>query len=304
MSERPLVSVIIPCYNQARFLGEAIESILKQTYSQFEIVVVDDGSTDDTADVAAAYAGARTIRQSNLGLSGARNAGLRASDGDFLVFLDSDDRLLPAALETGVHALIDCAGCAFAYGHVRLISSSGSLLGVPPCPRIENNHYQQLLRHNHIWSPGAVMYRREVLDSVGAFDTSLRACEDLDLNLRIARSRPIICHNRIVLEYRKHSSSMSGDPRLMLKTSVSVLRAQRDYVRGNPLYEEALKHGIEEMQSYYGGKLLKRVRDDLRAGDWARASAGLSTLVRYYPKGLARHTRLKLRGAFSRAEIS
>ncbi|HEX8089703.1 MAG TPA: hypothetical protein VF762_12660, partial [Blastocatellia bacterium] len=120
----------------------------------------------------------------------------------------------------------------------------------------------------------------------------------------IARSRPVFCHNRVILEYRKHGSNMSGDPRLMLRTSVSVLRAQRPYVKGNPRYEEALEGGIKEMQSYYGEKLLRRVRDDLRAKDWLRASAGLSTLIRYYPKGLAKHTRLKLHHAFSGTEIS
>jgi glycosyltransferase involved in cell wall biosynthesis len=303
MSEQPLVSVIIPCYNQAQFLGDAIESILKQTYSHFEIIVVDDGSTDDTYQVATGYANVRTIRQNNLGLSGARNNGLRASNGAFLVFLDSDDRLLPDALETGVNSLLGYADCAFAYGHVRLISSSGSPLGVPPYAPIEKDHYQELLRHNHIWSPGAVMYRRVVLDSVGAFDTSLRACEDLDLNLRIARTLPIFCHNRVILEYRRHGSNMSGNPRVMLKAYLSVLRSHRTYVKGNSLYEEALESGIKEAQKYYGEKLVKQVSDNVRAKAWPQASAGLLMLLRYYPKGLANHTRLKLYHAFSKTEI-
>lgn len=302
MPERPLVSVIIPCYNQAQFLGDAIESVLKQTYSRFEVVVVDDGSADDTYRVAKGYDEVRAIRQNNLGLSAARNTGLRASAGALLVFLDSDDRLLPCALETGVNSLLDQPDCAFAYGHVRLISSTGSLIAVPPGARVEKDHYQELLRHNHIWSPGAVMYRRAALDSAGAFDTSLRACEDLDLNLRIARSMPVFCHNKVILEYRKHGSNMTGNPRVMLKASMAVLRSQRPYVKGNRPYEEALERGIKEMQSYYGDKLVKRVRDDMRAKDWLQASAGLLTLLRYYPKGLAKHTRLKLYHSFSRTE--
>src|SRR5215212_9690625 len=93
----PLVSVVIPCYNQAHFLSEAIESVLAQTHPNFEIIVVDDGSTDNTSEVAARYPGVRHIRQDNQGLAAARNTGLRESKGTCLVFLDADDRLLPNA---------------------------------------------------------------------------------------------------------------------------------------------------------------------------------------------------------------
>src|SRR5918997_500688 len=110
--EEGLVSVVIPCYNQAHFLGEAIESVLSQTYPHFEVVVVDDGSTDNTQEVAARYPGVRYIRQENQGLAGARNAGIRRSNGSFLVFLDADDRLLPRALEAGLKALKEHPECA------------------------------------------------------------------------------------------------------------------------------------------------------------------------------------------------
>src|SRR4028119_1234933 len=108
-----LVSVIIPCYNQAYFLGEAIESVLAQSYPHFEIVVVDDGSTDNTSEVAARYPGVRCIRQENRGLAGARNEGIRHSSGSYLVFLDADDRLLPEALAVGLRHLKERPECAF-----------------------------------------------------------------------------------------------------------------------------------------------------------------------------------------------
>src|SRR5262245_20604446 len=95
---QPLVSVIIPCYNHAHYLGEAIESVLAQTVQDFEIIVVDDGSTDSTADVAARYPRVRYVRQNNQGLSAARNTGIKHGLGRFLVFLDADDLLLPGAL--------------------------------------------------------------------------------------------------------------------------------------------------------------------------------------------------------------
>src|SRR6266513_5232454 len=97
-----LVSVIIPCYNQAHFLHEAIESVLAQTYSNREIIVVDDGSTDNTATVARCHSPPRYIYQENAGPSAARNTGFEQSRGEYLVFLDADDRLLPEALEIGV----------------------------------------------------------------------------------------------------------------------------------------------------------------------------------------------------------
>src|SRR5215217_8951250 len=110
------VSVIIPCYNQAHFLSEAIQSVLAQSYPHFEIIVVDDGSTDTTSQVASRYPEVRCIRQNNQGLSGARNSGFAQSKGSYLVFLDADDRLLPGALETGLECLKAHPECAFVSG--------------------------------------------------------------------------------------------------------------------------------------------------------------------------------------------
>ena len=116
-SEVPLVSVVIPCYEQARFLSEAIESVLAQTYPHFEVVVVDDGSADNASEVAARYPGVRCVRQENRGLAEARNTGIRRTNGSFMVFLDADDRLLPDALEAGLGCFEEHPECALVYGH-------------------------------------------------------------------------------------------------------------------------------------------------------------------------------------------
>src|SRR5215212_9805350 len=122
MVEDLLVSIIIPCYNQAYFLGEAIDSILAQGYPHFEIVVVDDGSTDNTAEVAARYLEVRCIRQDNRGQASARNTGLHQSRGSYLVFLDADDRLLPSALQEHLECMKEHPERAFVSGHYREIA--------------------------------------------------------------------------------------------------------------------------------------------------------------------------------------
>src|SRR6266436_3475630 len=123
-----LVSVIIPCYNQAHFLHEAIDSVLAQTYSNREILVVDDGSSDATAAVARSYPHVRYVYQENAGPSAARNTGLKQTRGEYLVFLDADDRLLPEALEVGVDCLRQRSKCAFAFGRCRFVTADGSML--------------------------------------------------------------------------------------------------------------------------------------------------------------------------------
>src|SRR5215831_17936372 len=126
-----VVSVVITCYNQSQFLREAIESILSQGYSNHEIILVADGSTDNPCQIAASSSTLRYIYQQNQGLSAARNTGLQKSRGDFVVFLDADDRLLPLALETGVECLHMGPDYAFASGHFSVIRMDGSVKSPP-----------------------------------------------------------------------------------------------------------------------------------------------------------------------------
>jgi len=292
--QQNLVSAIVPCYNQGHFLSEAIESILNQTYPHYEIIVIDDGSTDDTSQVAARYANVRCIRKKNEGLSAARNTGLRASAGAYVVFLDADDKLLPEAFEAGVSCLNADPACALAYGHVRLVDSSGSPLPSPQQFSIDREHYLELLRHNYIWTPGAVMYRRSVLESVGDFDVYVNASADLDLNMRVARNYPIRCHDKVILEYRKHDGNMSGKLELMLKSSIAVLRSQWKHVRGNRKFEDALESSIRSTREYYGEKMVSQLRLNIGARKWGQAMTTAAALLRHYPQGFARHACRKL----------
>jgi hypothetical protein len=285
----PLVSVIIPCRNQGAFLADAIESALAQTHSPVEVIVVDDGSTDHTASVAQRYPSARYLCQPTSGAAAARSAGLRESRGDFLIFLDSDDRLLPDAVHVGLEALHTQPDWAFVTGHVRLIDEHGTPQGVPPQDHANGNQYVALLRSNYIWTPGAVVYRRSSLEAVGSFKSSAGASADYELNLRIARRFPIGCHHRVVLDYRRHGANMSADVRQMLRSAVSVRMAQRRYVVRNSAERQAWKEGIEIVKADFGGRLFEQVSADWRIpGRRRRAMLGLLSLLHYYPEGLAR----------------
>jgi len=282
----PPVSVVVPCYNQAHFLSEAIESVLSQSYENFEVVVVDDGSTDNTSEVASRYAKVRLIRQENKGLSAARNAGLAESNGEYMVFLDADDRLLPSALEVGVKELEAHPECAFVFGYHNNIAVDGSPLATSHPPHDERDQYLALL-HRCFIRMHAVMYRRSVFEAVGGFDTSLSASEDCDLYLRITREYPVHHHGEAVAEYRRwHGANMTGYPALMLSTSVSVHRSQRKYIKRNKQYREAYKSGLRRRQWTHGDRLVGEVRASVREHEWERVLRGALLLLRYYPRGL------------------
>ena len=142
---------MIPCYRQAHFLPETIESVLAQTYPHCEIVVVNDGSTDNVAEVAARYPSVRCITQENAGLSAARNTGIRHTNGDYLVFLDADDRLLPRALELGFEGFSSHPEAAFVAGSCKRIASDGTPLSGRSDP------YDQ--KENYLWHSAGTPYR-------------------------------------------------------------------------------------------------------------------------------------------------
>jgi glycosyltransferase involved in cell wall biosynthesis len=292
-----LVTVIIPCYNMAHFVGEAIESVLAQSYPHFAIIVVDDGSTDNAAEVARRYPGVHYIWQNNQGASVARNSGLRHSEGKYVVFLDADDRLLPEALEVGVKQLNAHPECAFTSGHRRLIAADGSLRSYTNPPCVEADHYLAMLRRLYIWPPAVAMFRRSVFDSVGGFDESLRAAEDYDLYLRIAREFPVHSHNELVADRRKHDTNATGNYARLLKFSLTVLRRQRKHVKGNKQSEEAHHAGIRREQQQWGDPLVHRMQAHMREGEWKQAIRDAWALLRYHPQGLSllinmRHRRL------------
>jgi glycosyltransferase involved in cell wall biosynthesis len=289
LHNRGRVTVVIPCYNQGRFLSEAVESVLSQSYQELEVVVVDDGSTDKTAEVAHSYtrrdSRVRLVRQANRGLAGARNRGLEEARGVYIVFLDADDRLLPGAIEVGVRELESHPDCAFVSGICRKITADGYVVPEWEQFRVRDDPYLELLRSCPIYVP-AVMYRRSVFEAVGYFDSSYKAAEDYDLYYRILQRFPAYCHNMQVAEIRRHDTNMTHDRITMLKYNMSALRSQRNLVKGDARYREAYKAGQRLWRDWHGTPVVKQVRMHLQEGRWGQSLKGLLALLRYYPQGL------------------
>jgi glycosyltransferase involved in cell wall biosynthesis len=282
----PLVSVIIPCYGQAAYLEEAIESVLAQTYAQLEVVVVDDGSPDNAARLAARFPWVRCVRQPNAGLAAARNTGIRESEGELLVFLDADDRLLPRALEAGVEELRAHPAAAFAFGRYRRVAADGRRLENDEQPRPEADPYSVFLRYNYAGIPATGVFRRSALEEAGNFDETVRGAEDYDLNLRLARQFPVRPYADEVVEYRVHGSSMSQDHASMLAMTLEALRRQRPHARRDPALRSAYREGRRFWRRYYGEPLAAQARADFANREWGSGLRGIGALLRLHPRGV------------------
>jgi glycosyltransferase involved in cell wall biosynthesis len=244
----PLVSVIIPCYNHGRYLTDALKSIWSQDYEAIEIIVVDDGSTDNTQEVTKDIEGVKYIYQKNQGLSAARNTGIKNSRGDFLIFLDADDWLLPGSIAYNLGYLLQNNTLAFVSGaHEKFFVENGETLEVTN--EVSESHYFHLLHGNYIGMGASVLYRRWVFDHF-VYDETLKACEDYDLYLKVARRFPVCHHNYKIAVYRIHNTNMSGNIPLMLNTSTQVLERQKEGLQ-TVEEEQAYESGLNFFKNYY-----------------------------------------------------
>lgn len=248
------VSVIVPCFNQGHYLAEAIESIFGQSHRNLEVIVVDDGSADHTRDVAGRYPMVMYVHQPNQGLSAARNTGIDLSSGAYLVFLDADDWLFPDAVSVNLQCLLEHKEAGFVSGAHRKVSIAGEVIEEEET-RPGADHYLQLLQGNYIGMHAAVMYPRWVFDTF-RYDTSLKACEDYDLYLKIARKHPVIHHPVRIAAYRIHDTNMSGNIPFMLPTVLGVL--DRQALTGEP-ERKYLKKGRSNWINYYCKKLYEQL---------------------------------------------
>ncbi len=304
MSSADLVSVIIPCFQQARYLAEAVMSVLNQGYSNHEIIVVDDGSSDDTDKVAAQFVQVRYFRQGNRGSASARNRGVRESRGKYLVFLDADDRLLPHALATGVAALATRPKCAMTFGACKRIDSSGNELPTIRRRLSSEDYYLTLLRRCYISNPGSVLCRRSVFDAGVRFDEALPMCSDYEFYLQVARHWPLYCHNEVVCEYRQHGRQQSVNKRRVVDHIVRILEAQEPFTRESRAYRRMRRKGIRIIRHSYSHNLFEQAWKNLAEEHWQDALENFLTFLAYepplagriFPQVLLRTCRLWWRG--------
>jgi glycosyltransferase involved in cell wall biosynthesis len=288
--ESPLVSVIISCYNQARFLPEAVDSALAQTHVPCEVVVIDDGSTDETPELQHAYPSVKWVRQVNRGISEARNRGITESSGSYLLFLDSDDRLLPRGIELSLEQFARTPDCHVVAGRSTLIDTHGRGLPTRQPPLPAEDPYATFLKWNVIWMPGAVLYRRAALEAIGGFDRDRAPAEDYHMYLRASRLLTVRLHDGIIAEYRRHDGQVSKKAALMLRATFDALGMEWPHVAADPRLRKAWRQGRRHCQDFYGERVVEELRDRLHGRQrWNGGVSLLWTLLRYYPGGVARH---------------
>jgi len=222
MPHQPTVAVVIPCYEQKRFLRGAIDSVLRQTVPASEIIVVDDGSSEELSSVVSEFHEVTLIRQANRGLAGARNTGLKASRSEKIIFLDADDQLLPRAIELGLEAFHEHPDAAFVYGGFWVVRNGER----SPGGRRATSH-RDLIQCNWVGMIAAAMFDRERLLEVGAFDESLGMCEDWDAYLRLSRSYAFHAFGTPVADYVKHESNASNDLPMLMRWIEAVREKEK-----------------------------------------------------------------------------
>jgi len=220
----PEVSVIIPTYNCARYLGAAVDSVLAQSFSDIEVLVVDDGSKDNTPELMERYGSpVRYIRQPNGGVSVARNRGLAESQGNYVAFLDADDTWFPQKLQRQLGALTEQPACSICHTAFVIVNDDLVPMGVRHGQRAGATLDSLLRRGNVVGSICTVLAERRLFNLVGGFDSQLSQCADWDMWVRLAAHAKFLYLDVPLVTYRQHSAAMSSSIPLLERDSLRVL---------------------------------------------------------------------------------
>lgn len=244
----PKVSVVIPAYNAAWCVGRAVESVLAQDYCDYELIVVDDGSQDETPKVLAGYGNAiRIVRKANGGLSSARNAGIHAAQGEYVAFLDADDWWLATKLARQVTLMEAKPGVVFCSTAATVQTPDGHTLNEWRCTKAEGCVLEQIFHANATvaGSGSTVMARRKALLATGGFDETLRSLEDIDMWMRLATLGDYACIEDALAVILKHPVSMSKNLDVMRTSAMAVMKKNRQLLPPD-------KRGTFWRQSYAG----------------------------------------------------
>ncbi len=253
------VSVIVPNYNHAAYLPDALDSILAQRYPDFEIIVVDDGSTDHSREVIDGYGErVRPIFQENQGLSAARNSGIRVARGEYIALLDADDLYEPDFMRVMAGALAADPAAAAVFCGYRFVDEQNRALPQVEARPVPAELVFPALADGNFLVPESMLVRRGCYEKLGLFDPALTACEDWDMWLRIARSARVISTAAVLTRHRVLPGSMSTDPTRMLTNRLAVLEkhfgqaasgAPADPARGRAYGRAYLGAAVEFLQT-------------------------------------------------------
>lgn len=272
----PLVSVVIPTYNYGRYICETVASALGQTCSPIEVIVVDDGSTDDTRERLAAYGDrVRYIHQQNRGLSAARNTGIRAAEGHYIALLDSDDLWLPDKLERQMTLAVQQPDTGLIATERYAIDETGRRLDyVAEC--CSRDGFRELTMRDLLeypaFSPSSILARRDCLLTVGGFNESLTAVEDMEMWVRMAARFRVVRLNATLTAQRFHSKSMSHQADSMFRNhqkAITQLFAEIPQLRGRKGWRriaEARMYREVAFMRFTGGDRAGALVDLLRSG--------------------------------------
>ncbi|MBD2430239.1 MULTISPECIES: glycosyltransferase [Fischerella] len=221
----PVISVIIPTYNSEKTIRHTIESVLQQNFSDFELIIINDGSTDSTLEVISHFQDSRikVFSFDNAGGNVSRNRGLKQAIGEFVSFLDADDLWTPDKLESQLNALKANPQVAVAYSWTDYIDEQGKFLLSGTHITANGNVYEQLLVSNFLENGSNPLIRREALVELGGFDESLTAAQDWDMWLRLAQNFNFIAVPRVQILYRISANSLSTNLARQEKASLQLL---------------------------------------------------------------------------------
>jgi glycosyltransferase involved in cell wall biosynthesis len=260
-NKHPPVSVVIPTFNRAWILPEAVASVLSQTFENFELIVVDDGSTDGTLSLLENVKDIRVVAQENKGVSAARNSGIEAAAGDYLAFLDSDDLWLPEKLASQM-AFFKAHPESMICQTQEIWIRNGKRINPRERHRKASGMFFERSLELCLVSPSAVVIRRNLLEAVGRFDEALPACEDYDLWLRIGARYPVFLVDKpLVIKRGGHADQLSAS-RGLDKYRIQSLKKLLDGDRLSRDQRQAAAAVLRKKCEIYAAGCSKRGRDE------------------------------------------
>lgn len=296
----PLISVIIPAYNASQTIRETIETVFKQSFSDFELIVINDGSQDKTLDVLASIRDPRlkVFSYTNAGVSASRNRGLSHARGEFIAFLDADDLWTQDKLEAQLAALQENPQAAVAYSWTNIIDETGQFLRSGVHNSISGDVYEELLLNNFLQSGSNPMIRRQALCEVGGFDESLAYSEDREMWLRLAVRYNFIAVPSVQILYRRSASSASANFSKMEAGCLQVI--ERAFAQAPKSLQHLRKRSIANFYKNLSNRLLQ---DPLKGNRGLEAAKYFWRYVKNDPSPLGQ-VRFKLSLLFKIAAVT